>query len=109
MTGSVCPIEQILSRQPNLKVLRDPPTLAGQRVRCVAAFLYDSGQAGAIMCKVRAQAWTDPSLDSRWSSLDKEMSGFFAESVFEVIKAQFEEGNPDQIRSGEVNPWQYLF
>lgn len=41
--------------------------------------------------------------------MDKEMSGFFAESVFEVIKAQFEEGNPDQIRSGEVNPWQYLF
>jgi len=37
------------------------------------------------------------------------MSALFAESVFDVIKAQFEEGNPDQIRAGEVSPWQYLF
>ena len=56
------------------------------------------------MCKVRAQAWTDPSLQSNWGSLDKEISAFFAERIFDVLKTQFEKGNPDKIRTGEVNP-----
>ena len=108
MVGRVCTVEEILSRQPNLKVLRDPPTLAGQRVRCVLTFHYIPEQASVTMCKVRAQAWTDPSLNERWGSLDKEMSSLFAENIFDVVKTQFAKGDPDKIRAGEVNPWEYL-
>jgi hypothetical protein len=108
MAGTVSPVEDILSRQPNLKVLRDPPSLAGQRVRCVMAFHYNPGQAAVTMCKVRAQAWTDPSLNSLWGLLDKEISTVLSETIFDMVKEQCEKGDPERIRAGEVNPWQYL-
>lgn len=104
MAGSVCPVEEILSQQPNLKVLRDPPSLAGQRTRCVLAFHYRSEKSTVVMCKVRAQAWTDPLILSRWYSLDKEMSTLLATTVFDVAKAEFAKGNPDRMRAGEATP-----
>lgn len=100
MCGKVCPVEAILSKQPQLKVLRDPPSLVGQRVRCVMVFQFDSGDTGVARCKVRAQAWTDPSLHMRLS-LDDEMSAMLAESVFSVAKTDFEMGDPDKLRAGD--------
>jgi len=101
MKGQVCPVEAILSRQPDLKVLRDPPSLAGQRVRCVMVFHLDIENATVARCKVRAQAWTDPSLHLR-CPVDKETSMMLAKSVFNVAKADFEESDPDEIRAGGV-------
>lgn len=98
MDGRVCAVEKILERQPDLKVLRDPPSLAGQRVRCVMVFHFDSGHAGVARCKVRAQAWTDPSLHSR-PPMDKDMSMMLAGSVFNVAKADFEKRDPEVIRA----------
>ena len=98
MDGRVCAVEEILKRQPGLKVLRDPPSLAGQRVRCVMIFHFDSGNAGFARCKVRAQAWTDPFLHSR-PPMDKGMSMILAESVFSVAKMDFEQHDPNMVRA----------
>jgi len=96
--GSVSPVEDILSKQPNLRVLRDPPSLIGQRVRYVLVFHLDPGNQSVRRCKVRAYAWTVPSLCCL-ESLDKRMSAFFAETVFEVAKMDFENADPDQVRA----------
>jgi len=99
MGGKVCDVEGILSRQPGLKVLRDPPSLAGQRVRCVMVFHFDSENTTVARCKVRAQAWTDPALHTRLS-LDNETSAILAGGVFHVAKMDFEGSNPDELRAG---------
>jgi hypothetical protein len=96
--GRVCAVEGILERQPELRVLRDPPSLAGQRIRCVMAFHFDPENATVARCKVRAQAWTDPSLHSRFP-VDKETSMMLAKSIFDVAKEDFEESDPDVIRA----------
>jgi len=99
MDGRVCAVEGILSRQPELKVLRDPPSLTGQRVRCVIVFHFDSENTTVARCKVRAQAWTDPSLHMRLP-VDREMSAILAQSVFHVAKVDFETKDPDTLRAG---------
>ena len=105
----MCPVEDVLSRQPDLKVLRDPPTLAGQRVRWVMMFRYDSEGAAVARCKVRAQAWTDPSLQSGGYPMNKEMSRFLASTIFDMARSDFEDGKPDEIRAGKVSSfWQQL-
>jgi len=101
ISGRVCPVEEILSKQPGLKVLRDPPSLAGQRVRFVMMFRFDPGNTAITRCKVRAQAWTDPSLHLG-SPVDKVTSMFLAESVFDAAKVHFEKSDPDKIRAGDV-------
>lgn len=88
----------ILERQPNLKVLRDPPSLVGQRVRYVLLFHYDPENAAVARCKVRALAWTDPSLTSR-APIDKEVSRRGAEGVFIVAKIDFEKNDPNELRA----------
>lgn len=41
--------------------------------------------------------------------LDSEMSAFVAEKVFDLAKAEFEQGDPDRIRAGEIGSyWQGL-
>jgi len=98
----VCLVENILSRQPQLRVLRDPPSLAGRRVRYVLLFHLDpESNAGVRRCKVRAQAWTDPALHSR-HLMDKVVSVMLANSVFSAAKANFEKGDPDEVRAGGV-------
>lgn len=101
MGGKICAVEAVLSQQPQLKVLRDPPSLAGQRVRCVMVFHFDSGETGVARCKVRAQAWTDPSLHTRFP-VDNEMSAILAEGVFHVAKIDFEKNDPDKLRAGDI-------
>lgn len=95
------PVDEILSEQPNLKVLRDPPGLSGMRVRCVMTFHYTKLD-GFEMCKVRAEAWTDPSLHTRWYSMDPAVSALLAATIFESAKLQIEKGDPDKMRAGEV-------
>lgn len=97
----MCDVEDILKKQPELKVLRDPPSLAGQRVRCVMVFHFDTEGSTVARCKVRAQAWTDPALHTR-HPLDKEMSMRLADGVFHVAKTDFEKNNPDQLRAGDM-------
>ena len=101
MSGRACPVDEILSQQPNLKVLRDPPSLAGLRVRCVMTFHY-AKLDGVTMCKVRAEAWTDPSLYSKWYSMDPTVSAVLAGTIFESAKLQIEKGDPEKMRAGEV-------
>ncbi|KAF9644762.1 hypothetical protein BDM02DRAFT_872609 [Thelephora ganbajun] len=108
MNGRVCAIEEILSRQPELKVLRDPPSLVGQRVHYVMAFYFDPANTKISRCKIRAQAWTDPSIGSRWHLLDKEISAFLAMKVFDLAKSDFEKGDPNKMRAGEVEPFLQL-
>ena len=88
-----------MSRQPELKVLRDPPSLTGQRVRCVMVFHFDTENTTVARCKVRAQAWTDPSLNMRLP-VDKETSAVLAQTVFSVAKVDFETKDPDALRAG---------
>lgn len=110
MGGSVCPVEDILSRQPNLKVLRDPPSLADeQRVRCVLTFHYRPGQGPIEVCKVRAQAWSVPLLYPIWCSLGGEASTLLANGIFDLAKTEFGTGAPDKIRAREMNPPQHHF
>jgi len=90
-----------LRRQPGLKVLRDPPSLAGQRVRFVMMFRFDPGGSAITRCKVRAQAWTNPSLDLG-CPVDQATSMFLAGIVFEAAKVHFEKSDPDKIRAGDV-------
>lgn len=104
MGGRVCPVEGILSRQPDLRVLRDPPSLEGQRVRYVLVFHLDPGNATVRRCKVRAYAWTVPSLCSQFEMLDKGVSALLAETIFEMAKEDFERGDPDKLRARKANP-----
>lgn len=99
MDGRVCHVDDILSRQPDLRVLRDPPTLAGQRVRYVILFHLEPGNASVRRCKVRAYAWTVPSLGARLEMMDKQMSAMLAQSVFAVAKRDFENSDPNEIRA----------
>jgi len=101
MSGRVCPVDEILSQQPNLKVLRDPPGLSGPRVRCVMTFHY-AKLDDVTMCKVRAEAWTDPSLNTKWYSMDPPVSALLAETIFESARLQIEKGDPDKMRAGEA-------
>lgn len=72
-------------------------------------FRYDPENATIARCKVRAQAWTDPLLQSRWLLLDKNVSALMAEKVFDLARAD-SEGDPEKIRAGEVPPlWQRLW
>ena len=103
MRGSVCAVEDILSRQPNLKVLRDPPTLEGERVRCVLTFHYSPGEGPIKVCKVRAQAWSDPLLYPMWYSLSMEASRLLANGIFNFARTEFATGNPNKIRAGETS------
>jgi len=110
MEGRISPVQDILSRQPNLRVLRDPPTLTGQRVRYVLVFHLDPGDANIRRCKVRAYAWTVPSLRSTLETLDKRVSKIFAETVFRAAKEDFEKSNPDALRARGVDaPLERLF
>lgn len=104
MKGRVCPVEDILSRQPDLRVLRDPPSLVGQRVRYVLLFHLEPGSTSVRRCKVRAYAWTDPTLCARLESLHKEVSAIFAETVFEEAKEDFEKSDPNEMRTKRMNP-----
>jgi len=105
MSGRVSPVDEILTEQPNLKVLRDPPGLSGLRVRCVMAFHYTKLD-GYSMCKVRAEAWTDPSLQTKWYSMDPTVSALLAETIFESARLQIEKGDPEKMRAGKVLlPW----
>lgn len=105
MSGRVCPVEEILSKQPDLRVLRDPPSLVGRRVRYVLMFHLDPGNSQVRRCKVRAYAWTvPPSVHLELEALDKGMSAFFAQTVFDLAKRHFEQGDPNQIRSGGAVP-----
>jgi hypothetical protein len=99
----VSPVEDILSKQPDLRVLRDPPSLIGQRVRYVLMFHLDPGDAKVQRCKVRAYSWTFPSL-REVESLDKNMSALFAQTVFNLAKRDFETGDPNEIRARGQNP-----
>jgi len=108
MEGRVCPIADILSRQPGLRVLRDPPGLVGQRVRYVLLFHLDPGSKDVRRCKVRAYAWTDPCLTPRLEALNKEMSALFARTIFNVAKENFKTSDPNEIRAGGVNPLLHL-
>jgi len=102
--GRVCLIEDILSKQPNLRVLRDPPGLAGQRVRYVLLFHLDPASTDVRRCKVRAHAWTDRLLSSRSAVLDKDVSALLAGSIFEAAKEIFKNGNPNELIDRGENP-----
>jgi len=104
MNGRVRPVEDILSKQPDLRVLRDPPSLMGQRVRYVLVFNLDPSNATVRRCKVRAYAWTVPLLLSTLETLDKTMSMLFAETIFEVAKEDFDNSDPDDVRARGADP-----
>lgn len=96
--GKVCSIEHILSKQPNLRVLRDPPpSLEGKRVRYVLIFHLDPENSSVQRCKVRAYAWTIPSFPAILRRLDKTLSTIVAETVYSVAKKQFEQDDPKEI------------
>lgn len=96
--GRICAVEEMLNRQPRLTNLRDPPSLVGQRVRCVLVFHSNPRKAST---EVRGLTYTDPSL--RLSCpLNKVMSVALAKGVFDLAKAEFENVDPDKIRAGEV-------
>jgi len=75
--------------------IRDPPSLVGQRIRCVLVF--HSGPRNATI-EVRGLTCTVP----LWETMDKEMSSMFAGGVFDLANADFENGDPDEIRAGKV-------
>lgn len=99
----MCLIEDILSKQPNLRVLHDPPGLAGQRVRYVLLFHLDPESKDVRRCKVRAYAWTVRSLSSRLAVLDKDLSALFAGNIFDVARENFKNGNPNELRDRGEN------
>lgn len=104
MNGRVCPVEGILSKQPNLRVLQDPPSLVGQRVRYVLLFHLEPESSEVQRCKVRAYAWTDRTLCSRLETLNSNMSSTLAKTVFDVAKEDFENGDPKEMRARRLNP-----
>jgi hypothetical protein len=103
MQGRVCPVEDILSRQPDLRVLRDPPTLVGRRIRYVLLFHLEPESTGVRRCKVRAYAWTDPAFFSRLEMMDKRMSTVLSETIYRVAKNDFQHANPNEMRSRGQN------
>lgn len=104
MGGRVSSVEEILSRQPDLRVLRDPPSLVGQRIRYVLLFHLDPEDSEVTRCKLRAYAWTDPSLCLKLQLMNPMVSTMLAQTVFDEAKKDFEERDPNEIRSRGRNP-----
>lgn len=100
VNGRVCSVEDILSKQPNLKVLQDPPSLVGHRIRYVLMFHLDPGDAQVQRFKVRAYAWTNPMICSKLEEVDKDISSFLAQTVFDEAKEDFEKRDPHAPKTG---------